>query len=252
MSRRKKYPFLIIGIIILVIVGTTIAVKFYLSAKEQKAIQIAQEYLVQKYEQEMRYESVRYSWIDPAIYHVHFSLVSNPDMAIEVMVQDDLSLREPRSSGDYDYMPDNYYIACFEFEMGKYFRPDTKRIWGEGARTHAMFFDPALYAFGVPHGLNNRLTLEDMAALVDDYHLVVRPNVDFEDELKMSEADKILDFIQTVQGGLFKPSRISFLYNIPETKNNKDGLISIGFDDWIDINMVEQVMRRIETELANG
>jgi hypothetical protein len=48
----------------------------------------------------------------------------------------------------------------------------------------------------------------------------------------------------------YKPIRIIFLYNVPKTKNNKDGRMIISFDDWIDIIMVEHVMERMEKELA--
>ena len=63
-------------------------------------------------------------------------------------------------------------------------------------------------------------------------------------------AKKIFEFIQTVQGSKYKPNRISFWYNIPKTKNNKDGQMNISFDDWLDIKMIEHVIERIETELA--
>jgi hypothetical protein len=88
-----------------------------------------------------------------------------------------------------------------------------------------------------------------MAALFNDYRLIINLSLDLNDELKTSEANRIFKFIKTVQGSEYKPNRISFWYNAPKTAKNKDGQVNIGFNNWMDITMVEQVMEKLETEL---
>jgi len=193
----------------------------------------------------MQYSSIKFSRIDPALYHVYFSPSNNSDIVFEVMVQKNISLRTPTSDNKYIYVPDNYYIAYFEFELGEFFKNDVNKIWGDDANTRVLFPNPAMYAFGIPHGLNDQQSLEDMAALLETYSLVVTLNLDLNTDTQTNEAEKIFKFIKIVQGSDYAPNRISFWYKSSKTTESKNGQINIVFDDWMDISTVSQILEQL-------
>lgn len=234
---------LIISVIIGLVVLSAFSAKYFL---EKKAIQVAQGYLLQKYEQEMQYLSIRFSWIDPALYHVYFSPIDNPDLVFEVIVQQDIRLKESSSRGKYDFMPDNYNIAYFEFKMEQVFLNDVNRIWADHAVIRALYPNPALYAFGIPHGFNEKMTLKEMAILFDDYLFIVSLDTILDNESKTREASRIFDFIQTVQEDGYKPNTIAFWYNFPKGMRTKSGRIKVDFDNWQDISTVHQVLEQMK------
>jgi hypothetical protein len=150
---------LILGIIVAVVVLGAASIKSYLSYKENKAIQIAQEYLNQKYEQEMQYESTRFSWIDPSLYHVSFSPVCNSEIIFEVIVYPDLTIPEDRwEFRQSSWSADNYYVKYFEYCMEEYLAADVKRLWGNDATVKVFDVDIGGVAFSVsPVGCKMKL-----------------------------------------------------------------------------------------------
>jgi len=145
---------LVIGVVFVLAVIGIVSVKMYLSIKENKAVVAAQEYLSDKYTQEMNYNGVSYSWIDPSQYHVTFSPNNMPDMTFEVLVQSDFKLEE--RTNEYGlFVPDNYLLQRFnEYTYGLY-QSVAEDFWDTDVRVNIPINDQPLYAYKIPAELNH-------------------------------------------------------------------------------------------------
>jgi hypothetical protein len=188
----------IIGGIIAVAVIGTFAVKLYMSFKEHKAIQLAQEYLVQKYKQEMQFRHARFSWIDPSLYQVTFTPADNPELYFQVIVQQNLTILEDLKEFGHSTCPDNYYLNYFSFHTSRQIRECVQNIWGESASAYVPDKSSGLYSYSVPSEFNEHMTVEEMGTLLD-YDIYIRTNHLLNNELKMAEAQRILYLIRYVQ-----------------------------------------------------
>jgi hypothetical protein len=242
MNRRIFFMLVFIGI---AIIAMLVAIIHF--TNQSKAIKIAQEYLSQKYNQEMQYSRIRFSWIDPALYHVYFSTVENPDVVIEVEVQTEFTINEPKITDKYDYMPDYFYAAHFEFELRNLFINDVDKIWGVNADIGVLVLNP----FAVPHGYNSKAALEYRAALFDEYLLVINTSQNLTDESKLDEAQKMFGLIKIVQESAYKPKYINFWYNVPKTAKKSEE-VNVFFDSWMNIDSVEQVLEQIKHTIGGN
>lgn len=247
MSRRRKIMFIIIGIVVAVAVVGIISVKLYLSSKENKAIELAQKYLSQKYDEEMNYESIRFSWIDPSLYHVSFSPANNPELVFEVLVQQDLTIQGGiREFGQSSSSADNYYIKYFEYLMEEFLSDDAKRLWGDDVKVTVLQMNSGLYSFFVPPELNDTMLLKDMEVLLNNYWIYVRTDkVVLDDQSLVDTSNRIFEFIQIIKNNSFMPETIS--YKFPSSENTTYSLI---FDNWNEIDSVDQVIGQLKAELA--
>lgn len=241
MSRRRKIVLGVLGSIVTVILVIITMIHHSLAKKEKQAIHVAQLYLEEKYIQEMKYERIRFSWIDPAIYHVYFSPIENSDLNFEVIVQLNLTLCEARIVNDIQYMADNYDIVCFEQQMANHFSYSTKEIWGNDASIFVRAPNTALYAFAVPVGLNDQLPLKDMEILIKEYLLHISTETLLKKNNVQDEAEKILNYIEAVKNSGYEPDRLVFRYIKPKTITDSRGLKIIGISNWKDIETVDQV-----------
>jgi len=249
MSRKKRIIITAIALIVIALGGSIIARGFL--GDKGKATEIAKEYLVQKYSQDMQCVDARYSWIDPALYHIYFSPVDNSDLVFEVMVQQDFSISE--KTNEYgNFSADDYYISCFEWQMSTFFRDEINLIWDNEAEIFVNAPNPALYAFKIPAGLNDSMALHDMAPLIEEYLLIIDAKQLLDAENKADEANKMLRFIQDVQKSEYKPDRIVFWYSVPKSQTNSRGSENVSFENWSEITEVEQVALRIEEEFFSS
>ena len=239
--------FIIIGIVVAVAVVGIISVKLYLSSKENKAIELAQKYLSQKYDEEMNYESIRFSWIDPSLYHVSFSPANNPELVFEVLVQQDLTIQGGiREFGQSSSSADNYYIKYFEYLMEEFLSDDAKRLWGDDVKVTVLQMNSGLYSFFVPPELNDTMLLKDMEVLLNNYWIYVRTDkVVLDDQSLVDTSNRIFEFIQIIKNNSFMPETIS--YKFPSSENTTYSLI---FDNWNEIDSVDQVIGQLKAELA--
>ena len=245
MSRRAQRMFKVVGIIIVIIAIGTIGFNIY---KEKEAIQIAQEYLLEKYEQEMSYLSVWFSWVDPSLYHVYFFPQNNSELIFEVMVSNDLKEPEERiNSYGQHFSPDNYYLRYFEWLLAQQFNNSIKKAWGNNAYAQVRVPNHALYSFTVPAELSDELALDEMVALVDDYLILIDTSQELNEANKLHEAEKILIVIQSVQQSGYEPENLVFWYNTLSSDRNKH--ISLGFTDWASVFSTKPVLERIEEAL---
>jgi hypothetical protein len=233
---------LILGIIFAVIIIVAASIKTYLTFKENKAVQIAQEYLNQKYEQEMQYQNVRFPWIDPSLYHVRFSPVNNPEIIFEVLVQLDLSLTE-KDNKHGNFIPDNYYVKYFEYCMEKYLVADVKHLWGDNATIKVLDVNIGSAAFSVSPKINDEMTLMEMEPLIDDYWIYIRTNDTLVEELLEPIANRILEFIQIVKDNGFEPETLNFWSDGSESE--MDMLLK----NWDEIDSVDQIIAQLRMEM---
>lgn len=247
MSGRRKVMFITGIVVVAVALVGIISVKLYLSSLENKAIELAQEYLSQKYDEEMNYESMRFSWIDPSLYHVRFSPANNPELVFEVLVQQDLTIQGGiREFGQSSSSADNYYIKYFEYLMEEYLSDYAKRLWGNEVKVTVLQMNSGLYSFFVPLELNNNVSLKDMEVLLNNYWIYIRTDKAIMDEQSLVDtSNRIFEFIQIIKNNNFTPETIS--YKFPPSENTTYSLI---FDNWSEINTVDQVMEQLKAELA--
>ncbi len=249
----------IIGAVAIIAILGTVTIKYNLSTKEKKAIRLSQDYLSQKYTQEMQYLNVKFSWIDPAIYHVSFSPVNMPELVFEVLISQDLtSPREWTNPDGSHFAPDNYYLKYFSLDTRKSFQTHVQQIWGTNTGIVVPVVNLGLYAVKIPLELNEQMKPEDMEPFLD-YDFYVTPNQLLDDSSKAEEAQKIFEMIQIVQASGYKPNRILFWYQTGNKKKNEKYTDSktwaerdISFEDWNEISSVEQIEKRMNETWFNG
>jgi hypothetical protein len=259
-GRRKKLVFWVISIIIFVAIVGSIAVKCNLSAKERKAVQIAQEYLAQKYEQEMIYESVRYSWIDPGLYHVYF-ISSDTDVHFEVQMWPKV-LDFPEETTDDKYIWDNYLNSFFCQKTKETILPKVKMIWDEKVGMQVILSTGKAYPLRGTVEPNEQTTAIEMEPFYN-YEFYINTNRILDNESKMEEATRILDMIQYVQDSQYQPREMLFWYQTGSIEKGKDVEKNIEFVDgsmpshsgklenWIGIYNVEDVIAVMDEQLFN-
>ena len=227
---------------------------------KNKAKELALEYVARTYEQEMCFVRVEYIFGEPTLYYVYFSPENNPDLIFKVMVQKDLTISPEKTNkyGNY-FRPDNYYIANFEYLMEKEFSSDIQTIWVDGAEIIGRVPNNAVYAFRMPKELSDELALLQMDGLIEEYLLIIDTKHFLKDEEteKQDEAERILEFINSVKASGYSPQRIVFWYDIPKIEQygipsysfTKAGSGKVSFEDWKDIETTERIAHDINESI---
>ena len=232
----------ITGIIIVAVVIIVITQLAASRDKEREAVKIAQEYLNQKYEQEMIYQDIRKAPIEPGVYHVMFSSAKTPEIEFEVTVPNSLMLPERvLDFGRSDHSADNYYYKHFEYQMKKYLVEDVTRLWEDNATIRVTVMDISGF-FTIPPELNDTMSIKEMDSIVSDYWVAITiNNMPFDSKSVEVEASKIFEFIQNIQNDGFSPEGISCRFI--SGKNSIDVVIS----NWRQMDTVAQVLEQLET-----
>ena len=179
--------FLVAGVLAVAAIAAIGLISYHLT--ERKAVQVAQEYLAQKYDQEMRYESIRFSWFDPSLYYVGFSPANNANIHFEVMVQQNLTIDEEWTNNEGDHFsPDNYYIARFEYFIVNYFQNEAKRIWGDNVSVIVRVPNEAIYSFKIPENLSDKMSMYELDNLIGEYLILIDIKQSMQEALKEDEA----------------------------------------------------------------
>ena len=245
---------------IIAVVAAVIVIKgpvaFHL--KELKAAQFAQEYLAQKYEQEMQYDRVWYSWIDPGLYHVVF-LSANTNITFQVQMWPGV-FDSPERITDDNYIWDNYLENFFCSKTEEAILPDAKKIWGENVNIGVVLV--ANYPSKGAEVLNEHMTAIEMEPFYN-YEILIDTNQQFSNESKMEEADRILDTIRYIQASQYQPREILFWYQANE--GLKKGLLDepktrffIWFGDgtkdfwgtanWLEATRTEDILKAMDEQ----
>ena len=85
MSKRKICLFVIIGLIVIIILGVFL-IKFRFDARREQAVQIAREYLFEKYNREMQFLDVNHVGFPFAVWRIKFSSKNNPNIIFNVRI----------------------------------------------------------------------------------------------------------------------------------------------------------------------
>lgn len=248
----------IIGTIVVVAVIGTIAAKYHLSMKEHSAIQIAQKYLAQKYEQEMQFQNVRYSWIDPSLYHVTF-LSASTNVKFEVSVWPK-ALNFPQNMTDYgDEVTDSYLKDYFCQKTEEVILPEMRAIWDENMSINVSLSTSNLYSQRVTEKPNEQMMAIEMEPFYN-YDYYIHANRILNNDSKIEEAERILDMIRYIQANQYYPREVLFWYQTGATEKGKkienriwfgDGTdpYHIGrFENWSKISSVEEIIQAIDEQ----
>ena len=245
MKKKKGWIiFVIIGILGIFVVN---------SIKENRAITLSKNHLEQKYSKEMKFVAIDMggrlvNWIYQTPYFVCFTPIDNPEHFITVQVQRNLTISEERTNQYGHFFPDNYYTAYFEYLVRDLLGHDVTKTWGEDTNFIVRILNRRASTFLIPEGLNDKMSLLEMDDLIEEYLLIIDTNTIIGATNKTIKANKIFDFIQTVQNSGCKPERIVFLYDVSKSELNKDGSASISFDEWKELTAIEQVALLLEEE----
>lgn len=222
-------------------------------ANNRKAVSLAKDYLAQTYDQEMQYQSVRYSWIDPSLYHVTFSPAAIPELTFEVLVQTNLTILPEgmQEFGGKRSCPDNYYTAYFDWLLSAQLQDPIASLWPQGT-AHVLTADGGIYGFLIPSGLNDTISLSEMAALIDEYYVYVDPNEPLNASNMQEEAQRILALFQQVQESGYCPTAIIISYLKENAAPNDNLFLYVHFQDWQKIYTLEPVWNTLQNALTQS
>lgn len=205
--------------------------------RNNKAIQLAKEFLAEKYGQEMVYESIRCSWfVDPVQYYVRFVSTSNPEIDFEVIISNDLSTPEERIN-EYGYFSnDNYLLRRFMSYMEINLMENVNAVWNVGADVSVFINNQPLYSYNIPDELSEEMPPESMEQYID-YDIYITVNSLINRSMVHNEARKIISFIQSVVEHDYNPRKILVWY---KDKPNSSDSIHFSFENhWNSYDLAE-------------
>lgn len=170
--------------------------------KQHKAVDIAKDYLQQKYEEEMEYVDIRLSLIDPCLYHVFFSSQTKTDIVFEVLVQLDLTILELTDGKSAD----NYYIVLFEYMAEQYLESAAKSLWEAESEITVTVNQQGLYAYTIDETVNENLPLSEMEKLFD-YDITIQITGG---ESHLLDVEKLFRFIMLLKDNGFQPALVTY------------------------------------------
>jgi len=236
---------LIFGIIIAVIGIGALSIKGYYMFKGNKAVQIAEAYLAQKYEQEMIYENVRYSWIDPGQYHVYFT-------SAETKVWFGVSMwpqaLEFQGTPPDEYIWDNYLDSFFCRKTEEIILPEITASWDDNSSIQVVQHSRNVYPKKNTSEINEHMTEREMEPFYN-YEFYVTTSRLLNSESKMEEARRILNLFQSIQELDYHPVEILVWYQTGKDERKEVSTDSetwakryIKFDAWEEIDSADQVV----------
>ena len=235
-----------VGVIAVVVVVGTIAIKYDSSAKDRKVIQIAQEYLAQKYEQEMTYESVRLPYVDPVYYYVTF-VSANTDVRFEVRIWPGVLKNQKLENNDKN-INDNYLSSFFCKKAAEIVLPDIMAIWDDNASIQVTQPTTNVYPKNDAFPINEHMTEREMETLYE-YRFHITTNRLLSSESKTEEARRIFNLFQAIQELNYHPVEIVVWYQTGKDKKEEVSTDSetwvrryIEFDAWEEIDSADQIV----------
>lgn len=189
------------------VVGIGIEIQYSFTLNKTRAVETAERYLRQEYNQEMQFKDVDW-FLDPGIFYVSFSPSNDPEIVFQVLVHGGLRVDEPTEAT----RADNYYIAWFEHNLENYFDEEVKRLWGDSAEVLVTVNNPAEVCFWIDKEINDTLPLPDVAALFGDYHICVRA------ENVLEDAETMFNFVQFVKQNDFLSTSVIFVRTTDEQR----------------------------------
>ena len=240
----------IFGIIVAIIATGALAIKVYFISREYRVVKIAQEYLAQKYNQEMQYMDIFHQyWFYPQFYQIRFTSTTTPIIVFTVSVSENLEISDNlRLFEQSQQSADNYYIKCFEYYMDDYLLPDVKQLWGDEATVAVIDINNSYGAsFSISPMLSNEMTVWEMERLISSYHIYIGTSNKLIDESLEADAEQIFEFFQIIKNDGFDPTSFFFKFPVTETETQ-----SVEFEDWQEIVTVNQVIEQLRAEMEDS
>jgi len=205
--------------------------------KRKTAVRLAEDYLRQKYTFQVKCLSVRRS-LEPGLYHVFFSPLDEPELKIEVRIQQDLSVPKDRENEYGYYVPDNYFPALFRLNTERFFSPKIQKIWDPvNIGVYISVNTSSMYSFRVPIELNEQMEPIDMEPYLK-YDIIINIESLFTNIKKEEEAVKFIQTFEIIKDVGYKPEKIFFFYK-SGTKERENYFV---FENWQNISTVSHII----------
>lgn len=179
-----KKTHVILVIIAAVLSALLLSLKLSSNWNRARAREVAEAYLKTHYDEVMVYEGIRFSWIDPSLYHVFFHPEANPELQFDVEVL-------PKSF-HLTKFPDNYMTQMFKFRFEKEYGPVIQNLWGEETKLVVS------ESTRVVEETTPDMTLSQMSQ-TRQYRLTIYPNIAREMINPEEEQKRVFALIERLQ-----------------------------------------------------
>lgn len=161
-------------IFLVFIIFVTFICNYYV--KREKAINLAKDYLKQKYEFVSVYNNCRFSYIDTNQYIITFS---TDNLLFEVIISSDLTTPNDIIKENYVYVADNYILNRFKFLISDYLKVNTD---GKFDGFISIKNQP-IYSFKISKFIKKEMDLDDLENLMD-YDIYINFNNNLVEEVR--------------------------------------------------------------------
>ena len=247
-----------VSILAVVVVIGTITIKYNSSVKERNAVQIAKEYLAQKYKQKMIYESVRLPQVDPVLYYVSFTS-ENTGIKFNVHVSPRL-LKFPEEKTNTNFLWDDYLSSFFCRKTEETVLPEIKEIWDDNANMRVNLQPSNAYPDKKNSSdINEHMTEREVEPFYN-YRFYVTTNRVLNSESRTEEAMRILNLFQAIHNLDYNPVEILVWYQTGTIERGKEIEKYINFvsgsipsqpeklETWLEIVDIEDIIRVMDEQ----
>ena len=202
---------------IIAVVGVTTAIiAYHDSVKKRKIVQIAQEYLQQKYKQTMDFEHVRLSYVDPVYYYVTF-VSEKTNVRFQVRIWPGV-LKNQKLENNEKNIRDDYLSSFFSKKTEEIALPEITEIWGDKASIYV-----ALHSNNTKKdtsAINEFMTEREMEPFYC-YAFYVASHHQLNSESKIREAQRVLNLFQAIRKLNYHPAKVFIWYQTGTIKEGK-------------------------------
>lgn len=212
---------------LVVSIGGIAAFVIELNFAKQKAVQLADKYLENKYESEMVLTDVHFELFDASVYRVSYYPKNNPEIVFDVIVQGFMYVEHDNIVNDKEgYFADNYYLRYFEHFMEEYLADDVARSFGEKTVLSVKENTQGLHSYCMHPLLTDNLNIDDMEALINGYDIEINLSAyRVATEIAEDISNSLYGFIFYLQSSGFEPSAITIIF---EAENGKRRQVLFG------------------------
>ena len=253
MNRRKEIVFAVLAIMLVIGVFT---IKYRADTRKQKAVELAKEYLAQKYEQDMVYSNVWLSPIDPGQYHVYF-VAEKTGVKFEVIMWPSALDTQLGLINFEEDLWDNYKSSFFREKTSESLTPSIKGIWGETAYITVHLSSARSNKNTGSEIITEHMTVREMEPFYH-YDVFITTNRQLNTEVKEEESLRILDLLKAIKEQNCWPVRILIWYQTEKKgdENEKYIVFSDGespfqsrkLENWLEIDDVERIKEVMEEQ----
>lgn len=197
---KKQTVLIIILIVIAVILG-------FAAYCNLKAINLAKNHLLQKYDKEMDFQAIDFSFTDPSRYVVYFEDPDYEDeLVVAVIVQNNLTITESIEEFGQDVgSADNYYLRIFENKMEKVLPDIILPVFKDSDNFAVRNSSDGLYSFYVSSELTESMDAFEMEKHIGSYIIFFDiPNYSNETAF----AEKVFELMNAIEENGLTPESI--------------------------------------------